>query len=210
MQKESTLDLFRRAILSGICISIGGTVFLSCGNKYVGAFLFTLGLFAIVTRGMALYTGMVGYLSQKENQNWNYIKQLLVVLAGNGVGTAASGYALRFTRRAVLAEEAAELCKVKTDDSMLSLFLLAVGCGILMFLAVDGYKRLDDAVFKLVGVFLCIVVFIMSGFEHSIADIFYFSAAGAWSMHSLMCLIVVVLGNAVGGNIIPIIQPKKK
>ena len=210
MQKESTLDLFRRAILSGICIGIGGTVFLSCDNQYVGAFLFTLGLFVIVTRGMALYTGMVGYLSQRENLNWNYIKQLVVVLLGNGVGTAAAGYALGFTRRAPLTEKAAALCEVKTGDSMLSLFLLAIGCGILMFVAVDGYKKLSDSVLKVVGLFLCIVVFIMSGFEHSIADIFYFSAAGAWSMHSLLCVIVIVLGNAVGGNIIPLLQPKKK
>lgn len=208
MEKESSINLFRRALLSGICIGIGGTVFLACEIKYLGAFLFTLGLFTIVTRGFALYTGMVGYLT--ENLTLDYVRQLLVVILGNATGCVISGYALGLTRQAAVAEKAAALCEVKTGDSMISLFLLAIGCGILMFVAVDGYKKLDNPLYKIVGLFLCIVVFILCGFEHSIADIFYFSAANAWSGHAVLCIVVILIGNAIGGCLIPILQPKKK
>ena len=39
MQSEKLLDLFRRAVSAGICIAIGGVVFLGCDNNYVGAVL---------------------------------------------------------------------------------------------------------------------------------------------------------------------------
>ena len=56
--------LRRAALLSlpaGVFIGIGGTVFLSCENRYVGAVLFSVGLLAICCMGLFLFTGRVGY-----------------------------------------------------------------------------------------------------------------------------------------------------
>ena len=41
-----------KSILAGIMIAIGGTIYLSLENKMVGAFLFAIGLFIIVTKGL--------------------------------------------------------------------------------------------------------------------------------------------------------------
>ena len=54
------------AILAGICIALGGTVFLRLvgtfpGANVVGALLFTVGLFTIVVKGFYLYTGKICY-----------------------------------------------------------------------------------------------------------------------------------------------------
>ena len=48
---------FLNSVLGGVCIGIGGVVFLSCENKVTGAVFFCLGLFAICTFGFNLFTG---------------------------------------------------------------------------------------------------------------------------------------------------------
>ena len=61
------LATFVYAVLAGICIGLGGTVFLRVkdaftGANIVGAILFGIGLFAICTRGYNLFTGKACYL----------------------------------------------------------------------------------------------------------------------------------------------------
>ena len=41
------LSSFLYSVLGGVCIGIGGVVFLSCENKVTGALMFCLGLFTI-------------------------------------------------------------------------------------------------------------------------------------------------------------------
>ena len=48
--------------MSGLFIGIGGTAFLSVENRFLGAFLFSVGLFAILSMGLNLFTGKVCYL----------------------------------------------------------------------------------------------------------------------------------------------------
>ena len=52
---------FLYAIMAGAFIAMGGVVFLSLNNKIVGAFMFSLGLFAVCTLKYNLFTGKVGY-----------------------------------------------------------------------------------------------------------------------------------------------------
>ena len=47
------------------------------------------------------------------------------------------------------------------------------------------------------------MVFILCGYEHCVADMFYFSMAGAWSGAALLRLLVITAGNAVGGVLFP-------
>jgi len=62
---KKTLDVFLRALCTGFAIGIGGAVYLSCDNKYLGAFLFGTGLFTILTFGFNLFTGKVGYAVER-------------------------------------------------------------------------------------------------------------------------------------------------
>ena len=57
---KKIIDIFLRSLLTGVEIAIGGTVYLSCHNKYLGAFLFGIGLFVILSFGFNLFTGKVG------------------------------------------------------------------------------------------------------------------------------------------------------
>ena len=46
----------------------------------------------------------------------------------------------------------------------------------------------------------------LSGFEHSIADMFYFALAGMYNGKSIIFLLLVLLGNSLGGMFIPFVQ----
>ena len=103
-----------------------------------------------------------------------------------------------------LQAKANALCLVKDGDSIVSLLVLGIFCGMLMFIAADGYKNIENQVGKVVVVFLPVMVFILSGFEHCIADMFYFSLAGDFSALMLKSLIVITVGNSIGGGLIPL------
>ena len=198
---------FLYSILGGACIGVGGTVFLSCENKVTGALFFCLGLFAICTFGFNLFTGKVGYVFE---QPLSYTGFVAIVWLGNLAGTVLMGNALRLTRIAGIAEKAAVLCQTKLDDSVVSIFILSVLCNILMFVAVDGYRNNPHEIGKYLGIFWGVIVFIVSGFEHCVANMFYFALAGMWSGKAVLYLLVMTVGNACGGVLIPLCRQLRK
>lgn len=195
--------IFVNSILAGMMIAIGGAVYLSVENRVIGAFLFGIGLFMVVAYGFYLYTGKVGYCFQHQI---SYLRELAVILAGNFVGTLGAALLFRLTRINGMALKAAELCQVKLNDSLCSIFILAIFCGILMYLGVEGYQRIQDSLGKCLAIFLAVMVFILSGFEHCVANMFYFSLAGIWSLKASVYLGVMILGNGVGGLLVPAAQ----
>ncbi|MGN0666697.1 MAG: formate/nitrite transporter family protein [Huintestinicola sp.] len=197
-------DILLRAILTGFAIGIGGTVYLMCESKLLGAFLFGTGLFVILTFGFSLFTGKVGYAVVNKPI---YILELIDIWAGNLIGTVLMGTMISFTRIGTsVSEKAAAICETKFSDNFLSIFILAVFCGMLMFIAADGYKTITNPVGQMLAVFLPVMVFILSGYEHCIANMFYFTAAKVWSGNTLIYLAVMTLGNAVGGMFIPFVR----
>ena len=190
------------SIYSGLCIGLGGTVYLSCDNKILGSFLFGLGLFTILNFGFNLFTGKVGYFVNNKPIYWGFLG---IVWLGNFIGTFLFAKMIAATRYgATLQAKANALCLVKDGDSIVSLLVLGIFCGMLMFIAADGYKNIENQVGKVVVVFLPVMVFILSGFEHCIADMFYFSLSGDFSALMLKSLIVITVGNSIGGGLIPL------
>ena len=205
--KDALLTL-RSAFASGIFIGLAGTVFLSVPNKIAGAFLFGFGLLTIVCSGFKLYTGAIGYLVLQGKKTPSYLLTLLMIWIGNWIGTFLVGTALRFSRvGGSVAARAESLCQVKMADGWISLLVLSFFCGILMFLAVDSFRRKDEipSVARTALVFLCVMVFILSGFEHCVADMYYFSAAGMWNSDSLLRTLWMTLGNSLGGFLLPLL-----
>lgn len=205
--KDLLLTL-RGAFAAGIFIGLAGTVFLSVPNKIAGAFLFGFGLLTIVCSGFKLYTGAIGYLVLQGKKTPSYLLTLLMIWIGNWIGTFFVGTAVRLSRvGGAVASRAEGLCQVKMADGWISLLVLSFFCGILMFLAVDTFRRKDEvpSVARTGMVFLCVMVFILSGFEHCIADMYYFSAAGMWNGDSLLRTLWMTLGNSLGGFLLPLL-----
>ena len=195
---------FVSAVLAGVCIAIGGTVFLSLDNKIAGALFFTVGLFTICVFGLHLFTGKVCYLPAQEKKG-PYMVFLGIVWLGNLVGTELTALAVQATWIGpALQAKAQGLADTKAGDSLLSLFLLGIFCNILIFVAVESYKSNQTPIGKYLGLFFGVTVFILAGFEHCVADMFYFAIANAWSPRSLLCLVFITLGNSVGGMLLPL------
>ncbi|SFG36278.1 formate/nitrite transporter family protein [Oribacterium sp. WCC10] len=200
------LKTFVSAILAGLCIGIGGVVFLSVDDKLTGSFFFTLGLFVICSMGFHLFTGKVCYVFQNDK---TYNLSIPVIWGGNLVGTFAVAKLMLMTRAGGnISGKAQALCGIKLDDSYISLFVLGIFCNILIFIAVDGYKNIPYELGKYLSLFFGVIVFILCGFEHCVADMFYFSAAEMWSTEALLRLLVITFGNAVGGVFVPFVRDR--
>ena len=201
---RDNLKFLIKSILAGIMIGIGGTIFLSLENKIVGAFMFAIGLFAIVSMELNLFTGKIGYIF---NRKPIYLIEVLITLVGNFIGTNIVGFILRFTRiYNNISAVAQNICTIKVNDNVLSILILSMFCGTLMYIAVNGYKTLKDDLGRNLGVFLCVAVFILCGFEHCVANMYYFAVAGMWTGKSLLYLLVMILGNSMGGVLIPLCE----
>jgi hypothetical protein len=196
------LKILFKSFLAGIMIAIGGTVFLSIENKVIGASLFSIGLFGVLIYNLNLYTGKIGYLIT--NFNLKYIKELIITLIGNFIGACSVGFILRYTRiYDKIYEKSLMLANTKLNDNILSIFILSIFCGLLMYYAVNGFKKQTDFG-KYLVVYLGVAVFILCGFEHCIANMYYFSVADIWSLKTLGYTGIMVLGNSIGSFIIPL------
>jgi len=205
---KNYLMTLRDAVASGIFIGLAGTVFLSVPDKFAGAFLFGFGLLTIVCCGFKLYTGAIGYLVLQGKNAPSYLLTLVFIWIGNFIGTNIVGLALRYSRvGGALTERARGMCAVKMADSWASLLVLSFFCGVLMFLAVDTFRRKGEVpgIVRPLMVFLCVMVFILSGFEHCVADMYYFSVAGMWTTGSLTRTLWMTLGNSLGGFLLPLL-----
>ena len=179
--------VFIKAILSGFMIAFGCIIYLMCPNKMVGALLFSFGLLTIVCRELYLFTGKIGYIRQVG------IVNILLTILGNFVGTYILGTTIQLTRLPI-EESVSSVVSTKLNDSIPSLFILSIACGVMMYLAVDSYKKSRSWLF----VILPVVIFILSGFEHSIANMCYFTLANAWEPRTFLLIGVMILGNAIG------------
>lgn len=190
-----------KSILAGIMIGIGGTIFLVSSNNIIGAIFFSIGLLMILEYGLNLYTGKIGYIF---NNKINYLFEVGITLIGNFIGTFLVGFILKFTRiYEVIYAKATLITTIKVNDTYISIFILSIFCGLLMYLAVNTFKT-REGIGKYIAVFICVTVFILSGFEHCIANMYYFTVAWIWNFKTLLYLIIMIAGNSIGSFIIPL------
>ncbi|MBO4355520.1 MAG: formate/nitrite transporter family protein, partial [Clostridia bacterium] len=130
------LKTFRESLCAGILISIGGSVFLACDNKYIGAILFSVALLCICFKGYYLYTGKIGYIVT-QHKGPDFIN-LIIGLLGNLAVTFLIGMLMRYIIPA-MGEKAFEICSAKLGQSALGTFVRGCMCGVLMYLAVSIY-----------------------------------------------------------------------
>lgn len=205
-----------KGILAGIAISFGGFLCIRtnaiASNTILGSFLFSFGLILICNFGFNLYTGKVCYLfdeSEKTlSQRYLY---LLEILLGNVLGTLFFSFILKISmadnqiNKLVLASLKSSV-EAKIGYEWYQMVGLSFFCGMLVYIAVEGFKKIDNQFGKYVVLMLAIGGFIVSGFEHSIANMFYYFLSGNFSLMAILSLILCVIGNSFGGLFIPLIN----
>ena len=108
---------------------------------------------------------------------------------------------------------AAALVEGKMGATYLGLFVLGILCNICIFIAVNGYANNPHQVGKYLALFLGVSVFILCGTEHSVADMYYWSVSGvlyAQPGESVLRLLIISLGNVVGGVFFPLMEKGKR
>ncbi|HOL49628.1 MAG TPA: formate/nitrite transporter family protein [bacterium] len=242
-KKKVALRFLPMAILgflAGVYIGFGAqlytmvthdlTKYLGCGfSKFLGGSVFTVGLMLVVIAGAELFTGncliLTGVLTRdvkiKEMfGNWfvvyfaNFIGSVflagVIYLSGQwkfndmGVGTAIVSTAI-----------------AKINLTFPEAFFRGIACNWLVCLAVVLAMAGKDTVSKIFGIYFPIMAFVASGFEHSVANMYFIPVAlfvkgnialantnfvGAintltWGNFIVKNLVPVTLGNIVGGAI---------
>ena len=199
--KKLSKDL-SSAILAGIFISLGASASLAAPSKIAGAAIFTLGLTAVLVFKANLFTGKCGYLVSRDT-NRDYLLYLAVIWLGNLLGCICTAAVLRSTTVGngfllTYQDKLVDLVRTKGSSTIVTSIL----CGALMYIAVEGFKRQskDNIVLGTVCYLSAVAAFVMCGFEHCVADMFYFSLAGYVNWNTLLFLIGVTFGNIIGSN----------
>lgn len=187
-----------KAILAGVFINIAATIYLSIPNKIIGSLMFAFGLFAVLVTQSNLYTGMAGYY----NYPFKPASHLIVALFGNAIGCFAYSLCYSLTASSTNIQPLAyALCENKFGNTLISIFISSIYCGTLMFLAVDTFKKNKDIIGIMV-VILCVSGFIITGFEHSIANISYIALAQyPITVDVIFKVILMAFGNFIGAII---------
>lgn len=176
------------AMLSGVLIGCGCLVYMSVSSNVVGSFLFSFGLITIVLRGYLLYTGKIGYIWDKE-----ILKLIPIIIIGNLLGTTLLSVII--PEGSSLLAKSIALTEPKLLKSYAQIMFDSIGCGAMMYLAVDGYKIKNNLLLLIFPV----MIFILCGFEHSVADMLYLGCAGElYTLRGLAFIGLVTVGNAVG------------
>ena len=186
--KEKILKPLYSSMLSGVLIGCGCLIYMSSANPVVGSCLFSFGLITIVLRGYLLYTGKIGYAWDKE-----ILKMIPIIIIGNLLGSTLLACIVPID--SVLVAKSIALTEPKLLKPLGQLLFDSVGCGAMMYLAVDGYKIKNNLLLLIFPV----MIFILCGFEHSIADMLYLGCAGKlYTIAGFKFIFLVALGNAIG------------
>lgn len=188
------------AILS---VGLGCIVFLSCDNVYIGAVLFSVALLTVCIMKFSLFTGKIGYIV--ENFNKEHFLLCLACLIGNVLGALILGTIAKLGIPDLEAKAMA-LFAPKLAQTPIQTIIRAFLCGVIIHIAVHMYNHKDS----LAGIILGIPTFILSGYEHSIADTVYLVLASSFTLESALFILFVIIGNSLGGIITPLIEKAVK
>lgn len=201
---NENLKFYIQSVLAGALIGMGDLVYVVSENKIAGSFLFSLGLLSILIKGYPLYTGRIGYV-ESFSDLWNLRKGMLPIIVFNFIGIALVCSAANATRLNVSAVDA--MVATKVSQSWISALILSWGCGAMMYLAVNGWRKTSNPIM----VILPIMFFILCGFEHCIANYGYFwmyitgegfahisERLAELPMGFCLNLIIMIIGNALG------------
>lgn len=202
--KEGIVDwikLLYKAILAGGAIALGGIANIASQNKIAGSLFFCIGLFLVLSCSLNLFTGKICYLWDNKPI---YLAKLAVIYQGNFLGAVTIGSIVgHISKFDSLLTAYAEGLQARISAPWWQIILLGLLCNVLIYVAVEGYRSLDKEWKKVLALILGVSVFVLCGFEHSIADMFYLSACGIWSGKGVLFVLLVTIGNVLGGLLIP-------
>ena len=208
------LRILIKSFLAGFAISLGGWFCLRAKIDYnsplFSCFVFSFGLILICNFDFYLYTGKICYVFDKSEEKWHEkLIRMLLILLGNYLGCLFVGLILRglfLESYTALFKALNESVIGKMDYTLIKTLGVSFFCGLLVYTAVEGFKNIKNDFGKYVVLVLSIGGFILAGFEHSIANMFYFCLNAIFSLEGFIFLFLYVIGNSIGGIFIPLLK----
>lgn len=228
---KTNLSAFKMVILgffAGMFIGFAGiasttassTIAVASVAKLAGAVVFPAGMAMVLTAGSELFTGnhlIIIAVLEKKVTVWKMLKNWFYVYLGNFLGAAFVALLVVYGHTpdlfgGQLAEAIVNAGKVRTDLSVMEAFVRGILCNILVCIAVWMSFAAKSVSGKLITSFWPIMLFVLCGFEHSIADMSFgvaalftsaeygIAAEGlTWFNFLVKSLVPISLGNIVGG-----------
>ena len=196
-------------IYAGLAIGLGSLVFTivsaylnNTGGMIFASALFSIGLILVCTLGLQLYTGKVGVVFDNREQLKENAINLPIMLAGNAIGAFGLGIICHFVFMNIpeVADRILAISLGKTNST--TVFLQGIFCGALVYIAVYFFKNLQNWAMKIIGIITAVTLFVYCGFQHCIANMFYFGMAFNWNIDMLWNLLIVILTNSIGALLI--------
>lgn len=221
---KKILIAFLKGILAGLSIGLGGFLFIILSHfvsgelgKVLGSIFFAVGLFLVCTLGFNLYTGKIGLIYEGKKDK-EYLISLPIMLVGNAVGAFGLGYICYFIFKDTEVMNTVNIAclsrtSLETFNDYLSCIVKSFLCGVCVYLAVKSFN--SDRL-KPVGILLLVFfvfVFVYAGFQHCIANMFYFGFGNHINLYTFINLILVIIFNSfgpiIGVLLHRVLQPKQ-
>lgn len=215
---KNNLNLLFSGILSGFFISIGAfasqVLTVKMNNGAIGAMVFPLGLFLVVTVQTELFTGnclLFINLFKDFKQFLKIIKNLIIVFIANSAGAHIFGlliYKILTDDEIKNVIETAALNKVsKTPEELI---ISGILCNVIVCISVFLAVNVSSIVEKFCAVYLAIYVFVLCGFEHCVANMYTVFLGLIYSGNNGIIaynynIFFVAIGNIIGGFVLSIL-----
>ena len=172
---------YKEGLAAGVLIGFGVIINTLITPPFLGALLFSFGLLVIIQLRIPLFTGRIGFFNLKNEQPY------LIILIANCLGillVVFTYYNCNTDFQAMLTNAAA----LKFSKTFISMFFCGCLCGFLIHIAVKCKIPIIT-----IG---AIMIFILIGSEHCIADFPYLFTGITWTR--FIKWILVILGNSIG------------
>lgn len=224
-QNKASLAFEKRimmSIMAGLYIALGGQGFIvTFDSLFLRAAVFPVGLMLVVLVGGELFTGnclMTFAFLQKKISGRDYFKSLIQVYFGNFAGALIAVFLLYFSgiyKNPALAKTIETIVKNKISLSFSEALFKGILCNILVSLGVWFATTARDTTGKLLGCWFPVMLFVLCGYEHCVANMFFLpmgmmlNAPINLSQLVLNNLLPVTIGNFIGGGIlVPLVYTK--
>lgn len=179
---------FTSSIVAGSAIGLGATAYLTVGGT-IGAVLFSIGLLSVIVLQLNLFTGQAWKVWGFKGLGW-----LLLMLLGNAIGVGLP--TVLSTPESM--DAASAIIQSRIELGALACGMKAIPCGFIMTAAVRAAARQN-----LWPLLLGVPTFILCGFPHCIADMFYVWLCSPSLVITFLLTIypAIVVGNYLGCNL---------
>lgn len=211
------------SMMAGMFISFGGFIAMSIGGictdagctitKFLVSLTFAAALSLVMMAGSELFTGnnlVLGAAALCRRMTWGTVVGMWIVCwIGNLIGSWIMVLLFHFSGvldNAAIAGFFASTAAAKVALTPVSMLLKGVLCNICVCLAVWCGTKLKSESGKLIMIVWCILIFMICGFEHSVANMSIIGVGllnpGTYAVPvtGYLCnLLLVSLGNLIGG-----------